>query len=106
MQRAASVHSGKKATKRKKEKWGTILAMTKNMRLLSVNLRDSVISRAVGASGPRGTAPPPFLADKLISSRRADYAHHIATCPTRFLDLPTALLCNKSFEDETRIPNI
>ena len=84
--------------------------MTKNMRLLSVNLRDSVISKAVGAMGPGGpgggNCPPPFLADKLISSRRADYAHHIATCPTRFLDLPTALLCNKSFEDETRIPNI
>ena len=28
-----------------KEKWATMLAMTKNMRLLSVNLRDSVISR-------------------------------------------------------------
>ena len=82
--------------------------MTKNMRLLSVNLRDSVISKAVGAMGPGGggNCPLSFLADKLISSRRADYAHHIATCPTRFLDLPTALLCNKSFEDETRIPNI
>ena len=63
VQRAASVHSGKKATKRKKEKWGTILAMTKNMRLLSVNLRDSVISKAVGAMGPggRGELPPPIF---------------------------------------------
>ena len=41
--------------------------MTKNMRLLSVNLRDSVISRADGfGAGGKGLPPPPFLADNVL----------------------------------------
>ena len=54
--------------------------------------------RAVRTGVRQGGYPPPspILADwlTLSQSERANYAHHITTCPfpTGFLDLPTALV--------------
>ena len=45
-----------------------------------------------GVLGMCAMAPPDFgRSVNPISARRADYAHHITTCPSGFSDLPTAL---------------
>ena len=51
------------------------------------------MNRAVGAGGGGAGAmvPPDFdRSVNPISTRGLDYAHHITTCPSRFLGLPEA----------------
>ena len=56
-----------------------------------------VLHRAVGVGGAGLECPPPFQdfsrSVNPISTKGADYAHHITTWPPHeFSDLPTALL--------------
>ena len=53
------------------------------------------IFRPVGAEGDGGAiAPPDFdIEVNPISTKEADYAHHIATPPPGFSDVPTVLIC-------------